>query len=50
MSSTVTAEIPKRVWGRTGVKTANVARDGSWERYKTSHYFDSTEQNPSWLG
>lgn len=31
-------------------KTAAAARDGKLERYKTSHYFDSTFQNPSWLG
>jgi predicted aldo/keto reductase-like oxidoreductase len=31
-------------------KTAELARDGSYERYKTSHFFDSTFQNPSWLG
>lgn len=31
-------------------KTAQAAGDGALERYKTSHYFDSTEQNPSWLG
>lgn len=31
-------------------KTAELARDGSYERYKTSHFFDSTYQNPSWLG
>jgi aryl-alcohol dehydrogenase-like predicted oxidoreductase len=31
-------------------KTAGLARDGKNEPYKTSHYFDSTVQNPSWLG
>ena len=31
-------------------KSANLARDGAYERYKTSRYFDSTFQNPSWLG
>ncbi len=31
-------------------KTADLARDGSYERYKTSRFFDSTFQNPSWLG
>jgi predicted aldo/keto reductase-like oxidoreductase len=31
-------------------KTADMARDGSTELYKTSHFFDSTVQNPSWLG
>ncbi|MEA2665023.1 MAG: uncharacterized protein QOI11_1967 [Candidatus Eremiobacteraeota bacterium] len=31
-------------------KTAHLARNGQYERYKTSHYFDSTFQNPSWLG
>jgi len=31
-------------------KTAELARDGRTELYKTSHFFDSTVQNPSWLG
>lgn len=31
-------------------KTAAVARDGKYERYKTSHHFDGTYQNPQWLG
>jgi len=31
-------------------KTAALARDGKTELYKTSHFFDSTVQNPSWLG
>lgn len=31
-------------------KTADAARDGRLERYKTSHFFDSTFQNPAWLG
>jgi len=31
-------------------KTAALACDGSYERYKTSRFFDSTFQNPSWLG
>jgi aryl-alcohol dehydrogenase-like predicted oxidoreductase len=31
-------------------KTADLARDGKCERYKTSRFFDSTFQNPSWLG
>jgi aryl-alcohol dehydrogenase-like predicted oxidoreductase len=31
-------------------KTAGAARDGAYERYKTSRFFDSTEQNPAWLG
>jgi len=31
-------------------KTKDAARDGALERYKTSHFFDSTVQNPSWLG
>ena len=31
-------------------KTAAAARDGALERYKSSHFFDSTVQNPSWLG
>ena len=31
-------------------KTAAVAADGRTERYKVSHHFDSTIQNPQWLG
>ena len=31
-------------------KSANLARDGAKERYKTSAFFDGTTQNPSWLG
>jgi uncharacterized protein len=31
-------------------KTATAATKGEFERYKTSHDFDSTVQNPQWLG
>jgi aryl-alcohol dehydrogenase-like predicted oxidoreductase len=31
-------------------KTADLAGGGTTELYKTSHFFDSTVQNPSWLG
>jgi uncharacterized protein len=31
-------------------KTAQAARDGQWELYKTSHDFDGTFHNPQWLG
>jgi BioD-like phosphotransacetylase family protein len=31
-------------------KTAHLARDGSTELYKTTQFFDSTVQNPSFLG
>ncbi len=31
-------------------KTADAAKNGANELYKTTHYFDSTVQNPSWLG
>ena len=31
-------------------KTATAARDGMYERYKTSDHHDSTEQHPEWLG
>lgn len=31
-------------------KTAPFANDGATELYKTSHFFDSTVQNPEWLG
>jgi predicted aldo/keto reductase-like oxidoreductase len=31
-------------------KTANVAKAGKYELYKTSHQFDSTYHNPEWLG
>ncbi len=30
--------------------TADAAKNGANELYKTTHYFDSTVQNPSWLG
>jgi aryl-alcohol dehydrogenase-like predicted oxidoreductase len=29
---------------------AALAKDGKLERYKTSHFFDGTVQNPQWLG
>ncbi len=31
-------------------KTADLARDGKHEYYKTTRFFDSTFQNPAWLG
>jgi hypothetical protein len=31
-------------------KTAGLAVEGKSELYKTTHFFDSTVQNPSWLG
>jgi len=31
-------------------KTAQAARSGEYELYKTSHHFDGTFQNPHWLG
>lgn len=31
-------------------KTADAAKKGDYEKYKTSHYFDSTHKNPEWLG
>ncbi len=31
-------------------RTADAARDGKTERYKTSTHFDGTVQNPQWLG
>jgi predicted aldo/keto reductase-like oxidoreductase len=31
-------------------KTAEAARSGEYELYKTSHHFDGTFQNPQWLG
>jgi uncharacterized protein len=31
-------------------KTANAAKSGEYELYKTSHHFDGTYQNPQWLG
>ncbi len=32
------------------VRTAQAAREGKYELYKTSHHFDGTYQNPQWLG
>ena len=31
-------------------KTAGAARAGAFERYKTTHDFDSTVAHPEWLG
>jgi predicted aldo/keto reductase-like oxidoreductase len=31
-------------------KTAQAARDGHFEGYKTTHDFDGTDMNPQWLG
>ena len=31
-------------------RTAQAARDGKYELYKTTHHFDGTFQNPQWLG
>jgi predicted aldo/keto reductase-like oxidoreductase len=31
-------------------RTAKAAQGGSYERYKTTHHFDGTYQNPQWLG
>jgi uncharacterized protein len=31
-------------------KTAKAAQAGEFEKYKTSHHFDGTYQNPQWLG
>ena len=31
-------------------KTDAAAKNGEFERYKTSHDFDGTYQNPQWLG
>jgi uncharacterized protein len=31
-------------------KTSKAAQSGEFEKYKTSHHFDGTYQNPQWLG
>jgi predicted transcriptional regulator len=31
-------------------RTAQTAKAGSAEKYKTSHHFDGTVQHPEWLG
>jgi predicted aldo/keto reductase-like oxidoreductase len=31
-------------------RTAQAAREGKYELYKTTHHFDSTHTNPHWLG
>jgi len=31
-------------------RTAEAAKTGSVEKYKTSHHFDGTAQHPEWLG
>jgi len=30
-------------------RTAPAAQNGKWERFKTTHEFDGTEQNKRWL-
>ena len=32
------------------VRTAQAAREGKYELYKTTHHFDGTHANPQWLG
>jgi predicted aldo/keto reductase-like oxidoreductase len=36
--------------GAMEAKTLTVAKDGEYERYKTSDIFDSTAKHPEWLG
>jgi uncharacterized protein len=36
--------------GTVLAKTADAAKGGKFELYKTSHHFDGTYQNPQWLG
>lgn len=43
--TTMTAEAQRALL----VQSAKAGIDGSTERYKVSHYFDSTEQHPEWL-
>jgi hypothetical protein len=31
-------------------RTAQAAKDGAFEKYKTTHHFDGTVQHPEWLG
>jgi hypothetical protein len=31
-------------------RTAAAAKDGSFEKYKTTHHFDGTVHHPEWLG
>lgn len=31
-------------------RTAEAARAGTWEKYKTTHHFDGTYERPEWLG
>jgi hypothetical protein len=31
-------------------RTAQAAADGAYERFKTTHDFDSTAKHPEWLG
>ena len=49
-AATTFAPLPQERVDALLAKTAALARDGAYERYKTSRYFDSTMQNPSWLG
>jgi uncharacterized protein len=31
-------------------RTAPAAREGRYELFKTTHYFDGTAKHPEWLG
>src|SRR3989440_8469330 len=42
----MTPEAVRALWA----KTASAARAGAFERYKTTHDFDSTVAHPQWLG
>jgi uncharacterized protein len=49
-AATTFAPLTKKRIDAMLAKTAGLAADGMYERYKTSQFFDSTAQNPSWLG
>jgi predicted aldo/keto reductase-like oxidoreductase len=49
-AATTFAPLTKKRVDAMLAKTAKLAADGMYERYKTSQFFDSTAQNPSWLG
>ncbi len=49
-AATTFAPLPPAKVAEMLAKTAELARGGVHEPYKTTHFFDSTFQNPAWLG
>jgi len=49
-AATTFSPLPAEKVAEILAKTAGLAAEGKSELYKTTHFFDSTVQNPSWLG